>query len=153
MGKVVVRKGIFETNSSSVHTLTIDATGMEPSHLPMTRDHRVIGHFGTFGKNREIFSEQSEKFSYIISQLYYINGYDKDLIKETVAFENLEEALMDYIPGCTGIHISNNPSEPDIDHQSLWDSDWDSRWFSFYDKKSIQEFIFNKYISIKTDCD
>ena len=57
-----VRNSLFETNSSSVHTITIDKRGMEKPSLDIRRRKKddgtfgkfIIGKLGTFEKILEI---------------------------------------------------------------------------------------------------
>ena len=152
---ITVRKGVFETNSSSVHTITIDSSGLEKSKLPLGKDHKVITYFGKFGRDHCVYQEQSQKLSYLISQLYYccrIDAIEESYaIEDSYAFQIIEEALIEYIPGCEGLRIIGVP-EPEIDHQSVWKSE--SRGpVNLYNKESIINFIFNKYVSLTTDSD
>lgn len=149
--RVIERRYVFETNSSSIHTITIDSSGLEKSKLPLGKDHKVIAHFGEFGTDYCVYREQSQKLSYLVSQLYYCCGYRSDTIEDSYAFKNIEEALIEYIPGCEGLRITSVP-EPEIDHQSVWESEYDGP-VNLYSKKSIINFIFNKYISLTTDHD
>lgn len=149
--RVIERRYVFETNSSSVHTITIDSSGLEKSKLPLGKDHKVVAHFGNFGKDYCVYREQSQKLSYLVSQLYYCCGYSSDTIEDSYAFKNIEEALIEYIPRCEGLRITRVP-EPEIDHQSVWESEYDGP-VNLYSKKSIINFIFNKYVSLTTDHD
>ena len=45
-----IRKDVFETNSSSVHTLQISKDGLEPSELKLNKDGNIEVEFGEFGK-------------------------------------------------------------------------------------------------------
>ena len=70
----VVRISVFETNSSSVHTVTFSNVGLQDSNLPM-KDGYVIAHYGEFGKNRQTFNSQEDKLSYLVTCCYYLNGF------------------------------------------------------------------------------
>ena len=47
-----IRKGVFETNSSSVHSLVISNEGREPSEFKLNKDGEIEIDFGQFGKDR-----------------------------------------------------------------------------------------------------
>ena len=55
-----IRKNVFETNSSSVHTLQISKDGLEPSELKLNKDGNIEVEFGEFEKDYRIYSTQYE---------------------------------------------------------------------------------------------
>ena len=54
------RKDVFETNSSSVHTLQISKDGLEPSELKLNKDGNIEVEFGEFEKDYRIYNTQYE---------------------------------------------------------------------------------------------
>ena len=146
-----IRKDVFETNSSSVHTLVISNDGREPSKFKLNKEGEIEIDFGTFGKNYDIFNSQYEKLSYLITCLYYTSrGFDVKSIYDNYEFTKIKDAIMDYVPDCTGIKILGQ-NQPCIDHQSI---PYDSiEIINVYDEDSIINFVFNKHVSLKTDCD
>ena len=122
-----IRSGVFETNSSSVHSLVFSKEGLEPSVLPVDRD----------GK-------------YLITCLYYLSGgFDAEGVYDNYDFQTLEKYVCEYT-GATGIKILEE-TDPYIDHQSIPEYEIDI--VNMYDKDSVINFIFNKDIALKTDCD
>ena len=150
--KRVIRKGIYETNSSSVHTIVISSDGMEPSKLPVDKDGYITVRYGEFGKDGTVYSSQEDKLSYLVTQCYYLGGWEYDVNRDNnYHFKNIEDAIIDYT-GAKGIRIVGG--EPDIDHQTVNQIDYDLHLIhNEYDEKEIQSFVFNKYISLLCDCD
>lgn len=147
--KKVIREKVFESASSSVHSLWIKCK-LNKNKLKM-KDGYVITDFGKFGIDEHIYTSQNDKLSYLITELYYINHWEYDNIEDTYQFKYIEEAIMDYDDSVIGIKILKK-KEPDIDHQSQPEYG-NSNFVNYWDKASIQNFIFNNNIGIKTGCD
>jgi hypothetical protein len=93
-----IRRNVFETNSSSTHSVSIAEYNLEPSHLDIVEydercDYRpgiivdTVGFCGWYDHET-----QSDKLAYLMQQVAYINGYS-DIFWSS---ENLEERLADY---------------------------------------------------------
>ena len=145
-----IREEVWETNSSSVHALSIDPSGMRKNHLEK-KDGYVIAHFGSFGKEHELYTSQDSKLSYLMTELYYNNHYDDEGIEEMYPFKHIEEAICDYDPTVKGIKLLRD-KEPSLDYQSIPEG-YESKFVNYWKESSIQEFLFNKYVRIETDCD
>ena len=155
--KRVKRSNIWETNSSSVHSLVIDKSGLEESNLPINKDGYIVAHYGNFGREKETYSDQESKLSYLLSQCYYLSGLpeeDKfgkfDYGVSDYYYESIVDAVINYDHRAKGIEIIG--LEPEIDHQSI-PYDGDMNLVDYWDEENVQQFIFNKYISLKTDSD
>lgn len=138
-----IRKACFETNSSSVHSIVVSAEGMEKSKLHVDDDGYIPVNYGEFGKELHIYNTQEDKLSYLVSLCYYLGG------AYSWEFETLNRVIREYT-GTKGIKITGG--EPDIDHQSQPDCGSDAV-VNLYDGDAIRQFVFNKYVSLKTDCD
>lgn len=147
--KKQIRNNVFETNSSSVHTLVICNDGREPSEFKLNKNGEIEVDFGQFGKDKRIYTSQYDKLSYLITCLYYLSGYDISDIYDKWEFRKIQDVVCKYA-GATGIKILCN-LEPEIDHQSQPYSEIEI--INVYDKEAIIDFVFNKYVSLKTDCD
>lgn len=85
MGKVVIRKGVFETNSSSIHSIVIGNDGEDIfADLPKTL------HFGQgdFGWDPDTYSDTESKAAYLWQAIVYnsdsveeANKYKAKIIK------------------------------------------------------------------------
>ena len=144
-----IRKNIFETNSSSVHSLQIDGSGLEPSNLKLDNDGYIRVEFGSFGREYRIYSSQYEKLQYLITCLYYLTTSVEE-IYDSYDFERICNIVCDYT-GAFGIKIIGDENKAYIDHQSIPYDGIDI--VNTYDEDEVKNFIFNKYISLKTDCD
>ena len=141
------RKDVFETNSSSVHTLQISKDGLEPSELKLNKDGNIEIEFGEFEKDYRIYNNQYEKLQYLISFIAYNYGYyyDLDELYENYDFITVRDAVCEYT-GANNIIVVGE-TQAHIDHQSA-----DECVIRLYDDEIIN-FIFNKYVALKTDCD
>ena len=158
--KKQIRSGVFETNSSSVHSLTINPKGRVPNKIEMD-DGYLIAKFGVFDCSGK-FTTQSEKLSYLVTCIWYIAGCpdDMDDMYSTCAWDKLEDAVRKYIPECRGVrmNIDNlirdyfDESAPYIDHQSIPDSDWDMI-IDMYDEDAVIDFIWNDCVGLKCSRD
>ena len=147
-----IRKGVFETNSSSVHTLSISRDGLEPSNLVLNKDGNIEVEFAEFGKDEMIYDTQYEKLQYLLSfiayssGLYYGDASDLAELYERYDFRDVCDTICEYA-GAKDIIIVGN-KEAYIDHQSMYDC-----VISLYDEDEIINFVFNKHIALKTGCD
>lgn len=146
--KQQVRRGVFETNSSSVHSLTFSKSTLEPSTLTTNGLGEIEVELGNFGKSRREYYDQTTKLSYLLTSIYYIVGQDVRAIYDNEEFDYIVRAVCSYT-GANGIKITN--SEGYIDHQSI-----PVGGISIINASNVDEikgFIFSKDIGIKTDCD
>jgi len=152
--KKTIRNGLFETNSSSVHTLVYKDQSLSPSRLPI-KDGKVIAHFGHFGKDFEYYETQEEKLSYLLTCLTYSCGstWDADpreRLYEDLYYRDLERVVCEYA-GANGIEIINDVV-PEIDHQSQPEYYGSCELFP-YTEENFKNFIFNDNVMLHTDCD
>lgn len=149
-GKRTLRSSMFETNSSSVHSIVYHNLLLDSPNL-RTKNGYTIAEFGNFGKNIENYFEQSEKLSYLVSLVWYaVPCYDLNEMYDDWYWKQLEKAICEY-NGTKGIRIGNKNAEPYIDHQSAPDS-----WIDFIDfgnVESLRQFVFCPNIWLRTDCD
>ena len=147
--KVQIRKGVFETNSSSVHSIVIykNASNLQiPSSLQFS--------LGEFGWEINVLTTPYEKAEYLYTALYCTNPESKyiDFIRNTLAeknctaeFESLEnvskwsyidhseelwkfidsvmsskDALLSYLFSDKSVVYTYNDN---LDHEDLWFSD------------------------------
>lgn len=144
-----IRKNVFETNSSSVHSLAISNDGRESSEFKLNKHGEIEVDFGQFGKDLCFYNSQYDKLSYLITCLYYLSGYEVSDIYDRLEFREIQDAVCKYT-GATGIKILGE-QEPEIDHQSQPYSGIEI--IDVYDEDAVINFVFNRYVSLKTDCD
>ena len=145
-----IRRCVFETNSSSVHSLVISNDGREPSYLKKNEFNEIVIDFGQFGREYEIYDTQEEKLSYLMTCLSYLVNYETlEDFYESYEFKMVEKYICDYA-GASGIVIEGI-HEPELDSQSIPYGYIEI--INIYDEDAAVNFVFNKYISLKTESD
>ena len=151
MKKTVIRKRVWETNSSATNALIFDASGMEPSKLPVDYDGYVLTDFGLFEYGAGEFWTQEEKLSYLVTNCYYLGGWDEDITAENnYHFRHIEDAVRSYAD-VAGIRITHENKDWGINHQIH--PEYELPFVEEWDEKSIQNFIFNRYVGLYIDHD
>ena len=88
--KTQIRKGLFETNSSSVHSIVIGNNGEDIyANLPK----EVFFHGGEFGWEHDVYNDIENKASYLYTSIVNSSDdiqHDIDCIKNTLAKWNIE---------------------------------------------------------------
>jgi hypothetical protein len=67
--KKVIRKGVFETNSSSTHSITIADSGKLQNTLPIT-DGKIFVTCEEFGWEQEVHTDAYTKLSYLKTNIF-----------------------------------------------------------------------------------
>ncbi len=145
-----IRESMWESASSSIHSLVINPKYLCPNKLKM-KDGYVITDFGSFGTEKRLYKTQNAKLSYLMTEVYYINHYSTEGIEDTYQFRHIEEAIMNYDKSVKGIKLVKK-KEAYIDHQSIPEYG-DSNFVNYWDKDSILGFLFDDSRWLKTDCD
>lgn len=146
-----IRQGCWESNSSSVHTLTVSKNGMEKNKMRLYKG-KIHIHCRAYDKEPEVLEMQIEKLTYLVSWVVYKyggygwNNYDgiRDRMYE---LDYIEDALRSYDESITGVEI-HDLDKAYIDHQSQYDCA-----INLYSEESIKNFIFNSYIGLRICCD
>lgn len=139
------RNNVFETNSSSVHTISISKDGLEPSKLYVNENDEITVKLGLFDCNGEL-TTQDEKLSYLMTCMHYIYPNISDKNSHVYLYEQVKEVICEYA-NAEDIMLTNIDNAY-IDHQSV-PYDTDDLIINIYDEESIIDFIFNKYITVK----
>lgn len=156
--KRVKRTSVFETNSSSVHTLSIAKEGREPSELGVDENGFIIVKLDQyFGKNKCTYHTQEEKLKYLITSLYYLAGWEVESISGLYQFSRIEEVICEYVDGAVGIVVEACDDGCynryfGIDHQSQ-PGTYNDLIIDIDDDDAIIDFVFNRYVSLATTCD
>lgn len=159
-----IRIGMFETNSSSVHSFCFSKKGLEKCHMKIHEDgyvHITLDQY--FGKDEARFFNQKTKLKYIMTWLYASYDFDIEKIEyESYDLYNFNEAFGKYVTEhngvlCRGVKVDECKWEGAydyFDHQQL-SSGWcdDNCIVSLWNSKACVEFIFNKYVGLETGCD
>jgi hypothetical protein len=131
-----IREGVFETNSSSSHSITLGVGEFIPSPLYRENGVTIIGQ-DEFGWEINDYSDSNTKAAYALT---YASG-DESLI------EMLEKVVRREI-GDAGLQMDTECGNGYIDHQSscIGNSIFES-------EDTLHRFIFNRASSLHTDND
>lgn len=137
--KIIARDSVFETNSSSCHSIVLRKTNLDSSELKMDRHGKVHAKYGDYG-NHDCLDTQQEKLDYIVTHLAYSDDWERE-----ECIENIEAYLKDYIPGCTGLVIDGNYGDAQLNHQligCLYEV------VDVWNKNSVLNFIFDNNVML-----
>lgn len=161
-----IRRSVFETNSSSMHSLTVRKEGVSGTLHIDEYENKVITHFGEFGWGYDYYTDPENKLSYLVTMLVetHRDYYSMEELCETEDFQKINNAIASYCH-CDGILIDEkleqatsydgtkkyewNEHEGYVDHQSVESID---SLLESYDC-TIEEFIFDKGIALIIDND
>lgn len=144
-----IRKGVFETNSSSVHSISITPDGRVPSNLPINKRGNIEVALGHFGKEDCLYTEQIDKLSYLMTCIYYMYCQDCEYMAQQREFQLIEEAVCKY-SGAAGIEVISVDNAY-LDHQSVPYGSLEI--INVWDEDEILNFVFNRNVMLRTGCD
>lgn len=168
--KKQIRRGVFETNSSSTHSLTIKNGNLNDSNLHIDYDNMLEVDFGEFGWEVCNYSDQYTKLQYILTMCACTEGrkcITPEEFYETDGFKSISSAIASYCH-CDGIRVREdcirtshwdycNEDYLDfdgyIDHQSVEDYSSVADFLEQNNISSVEDFIFNDGIIVHTDND
>lgn len=155
--KRTIRRGVFETNSSSMHSISITEEE-EGQDKNIGETHGVVvGYFGEYGWGYERLTTPLEKLSYVLTSLPYLIGdvTELDDYTESVYVRWLGEMVKDY----TGSELEIQGGECQyhpmgyIDHEStgILRDYWSEEEEGF--KSNMRDLIFSSKYTIVIDND
>lgn len=138
---MTVRKSIFETNSSSSHSITIETGGSLWDTIAPDIDGVIWIIGDEFGWGYDEFNDAETKANYAALDFYYCGEEDR--------LNMLKEVIEDYTgyPVEIDINLDSNYLVY-IDHQSIG-----TACYELYTKEDIKNFIFNKNSILYIDND
>lgn len=149
-----IRKNVFETNSSSSHSLTVsegDITG-QPFSDHTLREGVVIVGKGEYGWEFEQYYGIYDKLAYLITQINYEDIPQGDAATVTAELRESDprfDMLCRVVEEHTGVKLQVQPGSTGyVDHQSS-----DVGLELFDDEKQLRQFLFNSNSYIETDND
>lgn len=166
--KKQIRSGVFETNSSSTHSVTI--SNYLSDRLTPREDNKVHSKFGEFGWEIESYNDAATKLSYALTMVIETEcRHDASVdFYNTEGFMAINELIKEKC-NCDGVCVDSNIEirgwrnkdgsihnyyyhDGYIDHQSCEDY---SSLQDFLDDYSItlEEFIFSQEVWLNTDND
>ena len=167
--KLVIRNNVFETNSSSSHSISIANVHSyyKPSNIPIKSDNKLHITGGEFGWGYNRYRDFPTKLQYAITMVYeteipFVDASNWDnrneiieLIKNTKGFTNLDNMIKVEF-NCDGIEIEPLSSHwypfGVVDHQSCEDysslEDFLNNW-----NVSLYDFLFDENVGLVIDND
>ena len=140
-----IRPKVFETNSSSTHSISIDIsnTGLMEVLLPDDEGNIVLNG-GDFGWRHETFYAALDKASYMAIYAQEWSGPNRDQFIETL------KNVIKVQTGAKDVIFNFTDESSYIDHQAVEDRDYD---YLFEDERLLRLFIFSKNSFLKTGND
>jgi len=159
--KTCTRRGVFETNSSSSHSISIDTSDYFTSMLQV-RNGKVVSFGGEFGWEEMRYTDAKTKLDYCVTFLFgnvAVRDKNWDIDKEATAaafeeiknskkYNMLKSVIFEY---CNAVLAVRDNGEYDfgyIDHQSDYVCEE-----VFTDENTLANFIFNPKSVLITDND
>lgn len=146
--KQLIRNSVFETNSSSCHSISVGNSGVYKGY-PVEEDGSVIIEHGFYGWEKKMYTSVCDRLSYV---WIYIRDWSGAKSKDFL--EMFTKVVLDHTGG---IEIIEDPRPADsysnqgyIDHQSVEDSDLD---FIFESEAVLKSFLFDSKSYLQTDND
>ena len=150
MKKKLIRNGVFETNSSSCHSISIDKNNKNftASSLYVDEDGCVTLTGGEFGWGQEEYFDALTKANYCAQDIYRYDwssdSYSLDEYKKNMLIDVIKEQT-----GCTDVLFDiQSLKDGYIDHESHGTS-----YEAFQNKEILRNFIFNRNSYLETDND
>ena len=155
-----IRRSVFETNSSSMHSFTYSA-GCNYNNLVVDDfDNCVHTSLSEFGWEIHDYFDSKSKLDYILlaaasftdhSFWWHDGTFEEELasFKETEEYQRIEETVKS-VMNCDGIIIEDY-TDGYIDHQSLMYDSFDE-WLNDTYANSVEDFIFGGVV-LHTDND
>ena len=146
-----VRKGVFETNSSSSHSLTMKPSDVvnPPFQQNVMRKGEVVIGVGEYGWRYERFYSVKNKLRYLLTQITRGKLPEGEDIAGSLREQSPEFAMLYHIVKAqTGVSIVVMPSEGYIDHQSEGVG-----MELFKDEAGLTSFLFSEESYIETGND
>jgi hypothetical protein len=155
--KIQIRKGVFETNSSSMHSICIEGKSRMCEFKNYKGDD-ILASGGEFGWEIEEYTDWETKLQYVIVSMQYLGSNRPEKPEEYMdctEYRWLTEVIKDY----TGKNlVMNDDFTPGyIDHQSVDNLGENDIWLKNSDeqnwKSRIRDFIFDERFVLVTDND
>ena len=150
MKKKLIRNGVFETNSSSCHSISIDINNKNfiASDLYVDTNGYVTLTGGEFGWEQEEYFDALTKANYCAQDIYGYDcnsdSYSLDEYKKNMLTDVIKEQT-----GCTDVLFDiQSLKDGYLDHESHGTS-----YEAFQNKETLRNFIFNSNSYLETDND
>ena len=139
---ITIRRSVFETNSSSMHTLVIAGTDHLDDKLFIDQDGVCKIFFGEFGWGPDVYYDAASKASYCLTAASANNNVEQlDMLQLVIKQQTgATEVVFEDMSGCNEWGY--------VDHQSS-----DAANDAFENEETLKAFIFNKDSKLVIDND
>jgi len=150
----VIRDGVFETNSSSCHSIVLEIRGPKRDKLPISREGKCVIQAGQFGWGVDEFKDAYHKASYCLTwAMSFFKGsvqwkYTRKLIEAISQHMGIEENQIEFKMVSKERNWDGDEDWGYIDHAS--DSVCEG---VFESVDRLKAFIFNKKSILRIDND
>ena len=157
-----IRNSVFETNSSSTHSVSIRHMESGIGIIDVESDNKVHITFGEFGWEVDSYNDARTKLSYLVTMVAEFEHLDiwcsspwdedtlNDVLMDSEDFRTLNAIVAERCD-CDGIWVDS--SEGYIDHQSCEDYNCIQDFIDDWGIDSVEDFIFCTNITLHTDND
>ncbi len=137
-----IRRNVFETNSSSVHSITFSNSGLEPSKLKTNTNGEIIAELGEFSGREHVYTDQNSKLSYVIT--YLCNNHEFDITEtyNSSDFKKVQKVICTYADA-KAIKIKGK-------NGCFENQDYNESVVNVYDEEELINFVFNSNIWLRT---
>lgn len=148
-----IRRSVFETNSSSTHSISI--IGKDNYQYP--KQNTIHCEFGEYGWGYDKLNTVYEKLSYVLTMIQYKIGTSENLeeVQESLYYQWLSEMIKEHTGSTLEVSITGDKYYDIgyIDHQST--DTLDEYWSDIEEefKSNMREIIFNDKYQIVIDND
>ena len=145
--KVQIREGVFETNSSSTHSITICTDGALMGKAPTDFDNRITATGRYFSAGPYIYRDFKDKLGYLIAIIFReCRTMEQAVAKKTdYRYQMLEKVVRDH----TGSDLNVMP-DPCLGPIFGDVHDEDASRQLFEDENKLSAFLFNPQSYMKT---
>ena len=133
--KKQIRNKVFETNSSSCHSLSIN-TNVTPYLSPHLKsaiskaDNMLHIRFGEFGWGYDEYTNPYDKLQYALTMVLETEGRTADDFYETEGFKAINELIKNFL-SCDGIAIDS-----EITQKTYYHHKWDDKNMEYIEDRS-----------------
>lgn len=152
---IKIRNSVFETNSSSSHSITITDKQLEPNQMQMDEDGYIVVPLQEFS-NHAVYTSQLERLALILQivakeigvYLYNFWGYEKqekafEKIYDSEKFQDISYEIASYVGnGCKGIKLEG---EGYLDDDGMYDC---IEMFYLLNNTDLIEFVFGSNVIV-----
>jgi len=144
-----IRKNVFETNSSSTHSISISSAGTDIDYMKPNEEGNIILGGGEFGWEEETYNDAWTKANYCLQDIVHV-GWGEDAKNEIDKDKwNMLQEVIKTHTGCSEVIIDwKEVKDGYIDHESSG-----TTYEAFESKESLFNFIFNKSSVLEMDND